>query len=185
MWLRSGRWAESVGMASLDAGPAGAGKVKVQKAKFKGKAGASRRASAHPCQAQHPPARPLPAPSAKNQAKLHLSQSPGSSPDEAATAWSANSWPIVEAWHPLPGAALRFRLRFLTTLRLRLRAGSGLPSAALLAFFILAFVVIGGLLYLRCAFSPLDSPPREWEQARERLFIIYRDCFLQGRPPER
>jgi hypothetical protein len=36
-----------------------------------------------------------------------------------------------EAWHPLPGAPLRFRLRFVATLRLRLRAGSGLPSAGL------------------------------------------------------
>jgi len=37
-----------------------------------------------------------------------------------------------EAWHPLPGAPLRFRLRFVATLRLQLRAGSGLPSAVLL-----------------------------------------------------
>lgn len=37
----------------------------------------------------------------------------------------------VEAWHPLAGAPLRFRLRFIATLRLRLRAGSGLPSAGL------------------------------------------------------
>jgi hypothetical protein len=43
----------------------------------------------------------------------------------------------VEAWHPLPGAPLRFRLRFVATLRLRLGAGSGLPSAGLLCFFIL------------------------------------------------
>jgi hypothetical protein len=40
-------------MASLDAGPAGAGKVKVQRAKFKGKEGASRRASDHPCVEVH------------------------------------------------------------------------------------------------------------------------------------
>ena len=40
----------------------------------------------------------------------------------------------VEAWHPLPGAPLRFRLRFVATLRIRLGAGSGLPSAVLLAF---------------------------------------------------
>ena len=39
--------------------------------------------------------------------------------------------PNVEAWHPLPGAPLRFRLRFVATLRLRLGAGSGLPSAGL------------------------------------------------------
>ena len=39
-----------------------------------------------------------------------------------------------EAWHPLPGAPLRFWLRLLTALRLRLRAGSGLPSAALFGF---------------------------------------------------
>ena len=37
----------------------------------------------------------------------------------------------VEAWHPLPGAPLRFRLRFLLTLGLRLGAGSGLTSAGL------------------------------------------------------
>jgi len=36
-----------------------------------------------------------------------------------------------EAWHPLPGASLRFRLRFAATLRLQLGAGSGLPSAVL------------------------------------------------------
>ena len=30
-----------------------------------------------------------------------------------------------KAWHPLPGAPLRFRLRFVATLRLRLGAGSG------------------------------------------------------------
>jgi hypothetical protein len=41
----------------------------------------------------------------------------------------------VEAWHPLPGAPLRFRLRFVATLRLRLGAGSGLPSAALFDIF--------------------------------------------------
>ena len=40
-------------------------------------------------------------------------------------------WPNDEAWHPLPGAPLRFRLRFVTPLRLRLGAGSGLPSAGL------------------------------------------------------
>jgi hypothetical protein len=39
----------------------------------------------------------------------------------------------VEAWHPLPGAPLRFRLRFVAILRLRLGAGSGLPSAGLFA----------------------------------------------------
>ena len=43
-----------------------------------------------------------------------------------------------EAWHPLPGAPLRFRLRFLATLRLRLGAGSGLPSAGL---FCICFLV--------------------------------------------
>jgi hypothetical protein len=37
----------------------------------------------------------------------------------------------VEAWHPLPGAPLRFRFRVVATLRLRLRARSGLPSAGL------------------------------------------------------
>ena len=41
----------------------------------------------------------------------------------------------VEAWHPLPGAPLRFRLRFVASLRLRLGAGSGLPSAALFDLF--------------------------------------------------
>ncbi len=40
-----------------------------------------------------------------------------------------------EAWHPLPGASLRFMLRFVATLRLRLGAGSGLPSAGLFCFF--------------------------------------------------
>jgi hypothetical protein len=40
----------------------------------------------------------------------------------------------VEAWHPLPGATLRFRLRFVTTLRLRLGASSGLSSAVLFGF---------------------------------------------------
>jgi hypothetical protein len=39
----------------------------------------------------------------------------------------------VEAWHPLPGAPLRFSLRFVTTLRIRLGAGSGLSSAVLFA----------------------------------------------------
>jgi hypothetical protein len=38
-----------------------------------------------------------------------------------------------KAWHPLPGAPLRFRLRFVATLRLRLKAGSGLLSAGLFA----------------------------------------------------
>ena len=40
---------------------------------------------------------------------------------------------IVEAWHPLPGAPLRFWLRFRITLQLRLWSGSGLASAALFA----------------------------------------------------
>ena len=40
-----------------------------------------------------------------------------------------------EAWHTLPGASLRFRLRFVATLRLRLGAGSGLPSADLFCLF--------------------------------------------------
>ena len=44
------------------------------------------------------------------------------------------SWANVEAWHPLPGAPFRFKLRFGVTLRLRLGAGSGLPSASLFAF---------------------------------------------------
>jgi len=38
-----------------------------------------------------------------------------------------------EAWHPLPGAPHRFRLRFVATLRIRLGTGSGLSSAALCA----------------------------------------------------
>ena len=42
-----------------------------------------------------------------------------------------------EAWHPLPGAPLRFWLRFIATLRLRLWAGSGLSSAGL--FCLLSF----------------------------------------------
>jgi hypothetical protein len=36
-----------------------------------------------------------------------------------------------EAWHPLPGAPLRFRLRFVVTFRIRLGSGSGLSSAGL------------------------------------------------------
>jgi len=43
-------------------------------------------------------------------------------------------WGNDEAWHPLPGAPLRFRLRFVATPRLRLGAGSGLPSVVLFAF---------------------------------------------------
>jgi hypothetical protein len=39
-----------------------------------------------------------------------------------------------EAWHPLPGAPLRFRLKFVFTLQLRLGTGSGLLSAGLFAF---------------------------------------------------
>jgi hypothetical protein len=40
----------------------------------------------------------------------------------------------VEAWHPLPGAPLRFRLGLVATLRLQLGARSGLPSAGLFDF---------------------------------------------------
>ena len=36
-----------------------------------------------------------------------------------------------EAWHPLPGAPLQFRLRLVAILRFRLGAGSGLLSAGL------------------------------------------------------
>jgi hypothetical protein len=43
--------------------------------------------------------------------------------------WIFISSQNVEAWHPLPGAPLRFRLRFVATLRLRLGSGSGLSSA--------------------------------------------------------
>ena len=39
-----------------------------------------------------------------------------------------------EAWHPLPGAPLRFRLRFVATLRIQLGADSGLPRAGLFVF---------------------------------------------------
>ena len=52
--LRSRRWGKSAGMASLDAG-----KVKVQRAKFKGKAGAPRWPLLHRCQERHHPARLL------------------------------------------------------------------------------------------------------------------------------
>jgi len=47
--------------------------------------------------------------------------------------WGVIVLPNVEAWHPLPGAHLRFGLRFLVTFRLRLGAGSGLSSAGLFA----------------------------------------------------
>jgi len=52
--LRSRRWGKSAGMASLDAG-----KVKVQRAKFKGKAGSPIWPSLHRCQERHHPARLL------------------------------------------------------------------------------------------------------------------------------
>ena len=42
--------------------------------------------------------------------------------------------------NPLPGAPLRFRLRFVVTLRLRLGAGSGLPSAGLFGMVISVLV---------------------------------------------
>jgi hypothetical protein len=45
---------------------------------------------------------------------------------------------IVETWCPLPGEPLRFRFRFAATLRLRLGASSGLPSAVLFGFLFLA-----------------------------------------------
>jgi hypothetical protein len=44
-----------------------------------------------------------------------------------------------KACHPLPGARLRFRLRFIFTLRLRLGGCSGLVSAGLFVFFGWAF----------------------------------------------
>ena len=44
--------------------------------------------------------------------------------------------------NPLPGAPLRFWFRFLTTLRLRLGAGSGLPSAGLFDHFVISRVIL-------------------------------------------
>ena len=45
-----------------------------------------------------------------------------------------DAWLTSRPGNPLPGASLRFSLRFVATLRLRLRAGSGLPSAGLFCF---------------------------------------------------
>jgi hypothetical protein len=36
----------------------------------------------------------------------------------------------AEVWHRLPGAPLRFRLRFVATLRLRLGTGSGSSASS-------------------------------------------------------
>ena|GEM_PF-4284819 len=47
---------------------------------------------------------------------------------------------FVKAWHPLPGATLRFRLRFVASLRLQLVASSGLFSAALFGFLICCLI---------------------------------------------
>jgi hypothetical protein len=58
--------------------------------------------------------------------------------------------PNVEAWHPLPGAPLRFRLRFVATLRLRLRAGSGLLSAALFDLLCIAMKLAKIFGFIRC-----------------------------------
>ena len=52
--------------------------------------------------------------------------------------------------NPLPGAPLRFRLRFVATLRLRLGAGSGLPSAVLFGFLQLQYAKAIASIHYTC-----------------------------------
>jgi len=74
----------------------------------------------------------------------------------------------VEAWHPQPGAPLRFRLRFVATLQIRLGTGSGLSSAVLfgLVFFDADQIAIR---YAEVENPVLDRPYTEEVAARTQI----------------
>ena len=84
----------------------------------------------------------------------------------------------VEAWHPLPGAPLRFRMRFVAILRLRLGAGSGLSSAVLFGRFGSSLV---GLV--RCASQPYQSnagSPLKAHHQDVALSLVSEDLFTSA-----